>query len=209
MVLLKSDEGIVLSALPFKEHDKILTLFTESGLIKLFVKGSRKLNLQKNALCTPFTRGTYIYLPRPNSLHRFTDGTILDQHLFLRDSLDRLQTAEKMAQAVISTQWQNKPSPQLYHLFSLFLEKSKPHLLSAFLLKLMKHEGILELGRVEPTKRYQGELSNHPDAISFNETEEKHLQHLAGARNFEQLEVPTPDRFAQKITSLFEQSCLK
>ena len=64
-------EGIVLHSLPFAERDRIITLMTPQGVIKLFVKGRKKLDLQRLALTSPFTRGDYLYQLRKSDRGSF------------------------------------------------------------------------------------------------------------------------------------------
>lgn len=212
-------EGVVLQTFAFKEYDRILTLFTPSGLLKLFVKGKRKIY---NALTTPLTAGEYLYAPGKRDLHQFFDGTILRQHIKIRDRYETLMAAEELTQGLLRSQWLGKPAPRLYALFCYFLEKMPDlempsRLTAAFLLKILLHEGILQLdgGCMEcgsfAEKRFRGERycrSHAPlDALFFNPEEEMLLSTLAGGRSLTSiagLEQQKP--FQEKITALFNQA---
>ena len=142
-------EGWVLRAVPYGERDCILTLFTPNALLKLFAKGRRAQDFHHQAITTPFTHGHYTYRETKSDLHRLQEGKIVDQHLKLRDRLTSLETAQKIAQALFETQWQAKEVSILYALSKRFIEEipdqEEPRVLFPFfLVKLMKHEGILD-----------------------------------------------------------------
>lgn len=173
-------------SLPFSERDRIVTLMTPQGVIKLFIKGYKKLNLQRLALSSPFTRGDYLYQVRKNDLHRFIDGTVYDQHFELRDSLEKMCAAKKMVDTLLKTQWLQNPSPDLYNLFARFLKRTcqNPHLFTPFLIKLLKHEGSL-------------------DPSSLSTVHRRRLQLIAQTRSFEELESLDYDpSFSEAIEQL-------
>ena len=211
-------EGIVLHAIPFKEYDKILTLFTPTtGLLKLFFKSSRRFSFIQNALTTPLTVGEYLYAQGRKDLHHFRDGTILHQNLALRNNLETLQTAEKLAHAIYQSQWPGKASPQLYLLFRTFLEKipESPHpdtLYAAFLLKILKHEGMLQhFPSQEETYRYGGEcVSTNAAPVGahrFTQDEEREFTFLTHSRSFQELSsYPLAEGSKTKIETLFDQA---
>ncbi|NGX53295.1 MAG: DNA repair protein RecO [Chlamydiae bacterium] len=211
-------EGIVLHAVPFKEYDKILTLFTPTtGLLKLFFKSSRRFSFVQNALTTPLTVGEYLYSQGRKDLHRFRDGTILHQNLALRNNLETLQTAEKLAHAIYQSQWPGKAAPQLYLLLRTFLEKipESPHpdtLHTAFLLKILKHEGILQHSpSQEEAYRYGGECfsSNAAPAGAhlFTREEEREFTFLTHSRSFQELSsYELSEELKTKIETLFDQA---
>lgn len=185
-------EGIVLRAIPFKERDKIITLITPAGMLKLYVKGKRKLDLTHQALTSTFTRGEYLYNVRKSELYRFVDGSVIDQYLPLRNCLDKLMCATKMVDALLKTQWPNNPSPELYQLFACFLKKTceTPHLFTPFLIKLLKHEGVLQ-----------------PEGLASIDAKQLHL--IANTRSMQELEnLLYEPSFSKKIEALFEKSTL-
>lgn len=180
-------EGIVLRSTFYAEVDRIITLLTPAGICKLFVKGRRRPDLRLQALTTPFTRGEYLFEVRKSDLYRFVDGTVHEQHLALRDCLEKLNTAQKMVDALLKSQWPNNPSKELYHLFAFFLKKTceTPHLLPFFLIKLLKHEGLLE-------------------------TENRIIQLIAQTRSFKELEsVKIDEVLVNEVDALFEQAISK
>lgn len=218
-------EGIVLKCMPFKEYDKIITLFTpEEGLLNLFVKGSRRSLLELIALTTPFTAAEYLYSKGNSTLGRFQEGALLNQHLKLRDSFSCLQAAEQLSCAISTSQWPGKPSPQLYMLFRLFLEKlplvSFPSsLVAAFLLKILKADGSLQSdplcsichSAVEESFRFRGErfcrLDAPPEAFFFTPHEESLFSLLAHSRAFSDfLSLQIDPILFKKIFNFFEQT---
>jgi DNA repair protein RecO (recombination protein O) len=212
-------EGIVLQSIPFKERDRIITLFTkEGGMVKLFMKG--KFAFQ-NGLSERFTIGDYLYSQGKGEMFRFCDGSVVEQNLDLRTSWEALEMGEKMCATILKSQWPEKEAPELYGFLISFLKKipqavSLETLWSAFLVKLMKHEGVLQL---EPhcsqcfervSLRHGGErfcLSHAPrESIEMTPEEEKHVARLYEERGFEGLLSQTLSReFAGKIEILFSQ----
>ena len=194
---MQKSVGIVLSTLSLKESDQILTLFSPEGLLKIFVKRRRL------TLATLLTEGEFVFELGRGDLVRFRDGTILDQHLSLRERLESLEVAGELTQAVLRSQWQGKSSPRLYALFRHLLQKI-PHieapqkLVSLFLLKVLRHEGELQLSGgcsvcgSAPTHRYGGERFCSLDAprgsLEVSDEEEKRLEHLAQTRSLESVE---------------------
>ncbi len=212
-------EGIVLQATPFKEKDKILTLFTkEGGIIKLFVKG--KLSFQ-NALTERFTIGDYLFKAGKGDLFQFCDGSLLEQNLGLRSSWDRLQLGEKLSSALLKSQWPEKSSPALYFLFVTFLKKigiteDLRKLETIFYLKLLKHEGILQLTphcsqcEKEGNFRFGGECfcSQHApqESQEMESGEEENLRTLFDSTSFDTLlSAPLSEKLSEKIEKLFTQ----
>ena len=170
-------EGLVLSAIPFQESDCIITLFTPNALLKLFVKGRRRLDAHHQALVSPFTIAAYTYRSTKSTLGRYIEGKIIDQNLKLRDRLSSFEAAQKILQTLYETQWQNKATPGLYLLTKKFLseipkQEEPSKLFAPFLLKLLKHEGILDSGAFE---------------------EPRHIQAIADARTFELLATVLPE----------------
>lgn len=212
-------EAIVLHALPFKEYDRILTLFSPQGLLKLFVKGKKKEYLKVVALTSVLTHGEYHFTLGRKELHRLSDGTILNQHLRIRDRFETLLAAERMIKALLQSQWPGKPAPKLFQLFCLLMDhlpnvNDPSALATAFLLKVLRHEGILQL--CTPLKsafRFAGERYSKeeapPGALSITEEEEELLTELALCRTLSQIaEHPLSVEFQQKIEHLFTQSFL-
>lgn len=217
-------EGIVLKSFPFKENDRILTLFSPEGILKFFVKGSKKTLLPLLPLVTPFTVAEYFYLPREGGLHRFQEGSLLQQNLAIRDRFATLEAAEEMAQALIRSQLTGKPAPHLYQLFRLCLEALShaplPALIaSTFLVKTLKHEGALSLSShcslcqkplIERVFRYGGErrCSSHapPEALFTTIEEEACITQLAHLRSFAELPTLITEGCLKTIRTLFKQT---
>lgn len=181
-------EGVVLSAIPFQESDTILTLFTPLALFKLFVKGRRRLDAHHQALISSFTVASYTYTSKNSDLHRFHEGKIVDQNLKLRDRLASFEAAQKILQTIYHTQWQNKETPALYLLTRKFLslipQMEDPRgMPAAFMIKLLKHEGILD-----------------PSAFG----EQRRIQALASVKSVDMLTSLLPDEaLAQEIESYY------
>jgi DNA repair protein RecO (recombination protein O) len=214
---LLNTEAIVLQAIPFKEYDRILTLFSPQGLLKFFVKVAKKEYLHLAALTSPLTLAEFHYTPGRKGLHRLVEGTILKQNIQIRESYTSLIIAEKMVYALLQSQWPDKPAPKLFALFILLLEhlptvKEPSSFLTLFLLKLLRHEGLLQLSTpLQAVYRFAGERYSQkeapPGALLFTEEEEELLTSLALTRFLPDLkECTLSTEFQKKIEILSAQT---
>lgn len=145
---IKKSEGVILHIIKYGEHDQILTVFTrEEGLIKLILKGTSNRKKMKADL---LMRGEFIYLHKQNSLSACREWALLTPYLQLRKSLVCLEGACAIAKALLNSQCEQRASPRLYELLIYYLEKlpivKQPEaFVASFLLKILRHEGLLGL----------------------------------------------------------------
>ncbi len=208
-------EAIVLQVTPFKDYDRILTLFSPLGILKMFVRIRKKEYLHFSALTSPLTQAEWHYLSGRKELHRLTEGTILSQHLGLRERYETLLAADSCLQALLASQWQGKPAPKLYLLFRHFLDHlpksaTPQNCVTLFLIKILVHEGMLQLSAPQTSRRYGGEQyspsSAPPGSIPFSEEEEALLVQLAHCRSLAQTDsYAIPEQFQTKISTIFKQ----
>lgn len=144
-------EGIVLKSIPFQDYDRILTLFTpHAGIIKLIIKGANKPNSSAYSV-NLLTRAEFMLTKGKSDLFKCGEVSVVNYHLAIRDSFERLEAACDMSQAILSTQFEHAPATDLYKLYLLYLENiatiGHPDLLStSFRLKLLRHEGLFDIG---------------------------------------------------------------
>ena len=123
-------------------------------------------------------------------LHRLLDGDVVDAHIELRTSLAQLEEALGMVKALLTTQLPDKPTPALYTLFAHVLQASArtgTPLLTLFLVKLLKHEGVLP--RTCAT-------------LTQDATEQMHA--MAALTRLADYQPPTPS-FSSDVQRLFDQ----
>ncbi len=197
----KKCEGIVLQSYPFKEAQRIVHLFTpDQGVIHLITQRLSLKRPQQVNLATSLCRGQYVYRQNRSKLCTLIDGSILNLHLPLRQSLHLLKISGNMLQAIHSTQLTKKPTLRLYHLLRTYLEKlplSPDSLYLSFQLKLLKYEGQLAFERpyIHLT---QGEYA-------LTESEWSYLLILAEGRAFSVLEqLQLPPSFIKKMGELLQ-----
>ncbi len=147
--------GITLSSKPFGERDKILHVFTFShGLISVIIK---RLSAKKSVLLTAaghFCESEFIFRRSRTEMVTLQEASILEENLFIRSSLAMIECASSMAMAILKSQIPFKPAPGVYLLLSGYLKKlasfETPHTLAAsFYLKLLLHEGLLNLKELD------------------------------------------------------------
>jgi len=217
--LLKT-EGIVIQSTPYGEYDKILTLFTpQQGLLKLFVKTTQKTRFHQLPSTIPFAKAEFFY-STTRALPKLHEATLLISHHNLRNSLECLEVAAKCNHALLRSQSQGKAAPKLYTLFSHYLEKltlSPAILYASFLLKILKHDGLLQKEKscslckipLQEIWRFGGECfcKKHAlqGALNFSQDEEKNLFFLAESRSLADITSFTfEESFTSKIAILFE-----
>ena len=180
---MHTDHGLVLRSFDYKEKSRIFTLFSrKEGIISLI---SRKALAN---LTTPLCYGEFLYYKGRGDLYSLKEGRILDMHLPLRASYDLLQVATKMLQSILDSQLPGKPTPELFDLLLAYLKqlpRNPDALYASFLLKLLKHEGLLFLS---------------PDA--------KLLYELQSASSFDVLEKVTVQSHEIELAEgLYKKNC--
>jgi DNA repair protein RecO (recombination protein O) len=209
MIEEEKSEGIVLKSLDYKERQRIVTVFTKNfGLISLIFNSISRRNARMLSLSTSFCIGEFVFSRGRSELFRFQDGSVANDMFSLRSRFAHLQAAGAIAQAVLCSQLPGKPAPELYSLMESYL-KQIPHfdnpspLASSFILKLLKHEGMLVLSDHcslcgSPTIFLsQGEslcrAHAQPGSQSFTSHELEVMQLLLSARRFDQLHAISLD----------------
>lgn len=221
----KRAEGVVLRATPFKENDRILSVFTpDHGVVSLYVRGLSKSKPQGVNLATPLCRAEFVFKKGKSDLYRFLDGSILDMHLDLRRSYRHLEVGGKMLSALLKTQLPGKDSHALYHLLTGFLKHlSKGNFpetfWTTFQMKFLKHEGLLDISteclscsapaRVIAEGESLCETCSQGKGIPFTKDEWKILTILFDIRTFEPLlALELPSSIAKGIDTCFEAALM-
>ncbi len=169
-------EGIILKMIPYKDHHRIIQILTpDSGILSLLAKGVSKPKMQ--ALLSPLTQLEIVYRKKGSDLFFFKEGFVIEHHHFLRERWDLLESAGKIASALLQSQFPEKAAPDLYRLLIACL-KHLPHfeepttLITLFYLKLLTHEGVVawDLPELFP--------------LSYSRTAWDQLKNLAHAKSF-------------------------
>ncbi len=157
MPIEETHEGLVLRSLDYKDRQKIITLFTPNrGVISLIVKGITRKKNHLLTLTSPFTRAEYHFFIGRTDLYTFRDGTPLKTHQHLRSNLSHIASATDIAKALLASQLPGKPAPALYALTLAYLEHLSSFtdptpLTTSYLLKLLKHDGLLCINHLPRT----------------------------------------------------------
>ena len=219
---IEKTEGIALKTVPYKDGQKILTIFAEKkGLITLLVK---KLSLKRMHLFSGtnlFSLSEFVYLKGKGDIYYLQDLSLIREHSFLREDLTYIELAALMAKALLDSQLPNKRAPALYALFKKYLLKipeftNEFTLAYSFILKLLVHEGLLHLtgecsNCSNPARHlFKGELlcSLHAPgyALNFSSLEMKSLELLAHSRLFEKLKsLQLSKPLQEKIWRMFKE----
>jgi len=222
---IETTEGIVLKTTPYQDHKRIVTLFTEEGLLTLmatvYPKHSHAL-----LLTSPSCVAEFCYQRNASDLHFLKEGSIISSHLRYNTSYARLETAFAFLQTLLLSQMPAKPAPLLYQLCKYYLEHL-PHvahpknLASSFTLKLLRHEGLLPLEglcskcHLHPSDAFfQGEAycqnCRPKESLSFEPQEWECLQTFLFSKELKTIDGLKPsETFHQKIHQLFQQQLIK
>lgn len=173
-------EGVVLRSIQYKDHHRIVTLFTkQEGMVSLLVK--RVTSPAKMNLLSPFSQIEAVYQKKNSDLFHFKDGTLLSDHRYLRDKWSLLESAGKIGALLLKSQLPGKPAPLLYDLtiacfkqLPQFEESAAPLLL--FYLKFLTHEGVVAWA----------ESASFPYPVSREEWND--LKEIAHCRTFPSLQ---------------------
>lgn len=219
-------EGVVVNAIPFRNYDCILTVFTPlEGLIKFFFRGAYSQKKGNGSgTTTPLSIVEIVYTKGRGDLHTCVEISVTDHNLALRHNLPMLESACEMLQSISATQQPDKPAPELYRLFRMYLDKlpkaSTPQVISSsFRLKLLRYEGMLAFfshccecaKALNDAWIYGGEAfcsSHTPQEAFFLTNEERGLvERLAFCRDFSLLaETRITAHLSEKICHLFNLS---
>ena len=190
-------DAIVLKATPYEEDGKILKIFTgDVGVISVIVKKLRKKETFWQTLTSPLARGEFHLTRRQSDLYTLNEASLIDAHFEIRNDLTKLDAACSILRTILSSQYPEKPSPELYLLAITYLKKLKtfkdPLLLAlSFQMKLLNYEGLFPESKEE---------INDP----ITAAEWLLLECLCHAKKFTLLEsLAIPASLHEKATQLF------
>ncbi|MBM3183769.1 MAG: DNA repair protein RecO [Chlamydiae bacterium] len=209
------NQGVLLHAIPYLGHGRILKVFTKDGLITLIGKS------KKFATLSPFCIGEWVYKKQKSELFSLTEYSMEHPLLDLRASYTTLTSAISIAEALLSSQLPLKPAPHLYLLLCSYLKNlprfRTPEILSlSFRMKLLLHEGLIdlrlkckfceELGACLQDGETVCQLHKEKRAIDFSLDEWQIVQIMTLTKNFADLiNMDWPPNLKPKIDALFQE----
>jgi DNA repair protein RecO (recombination protein O) len=221
MMELEKKEGIVVKATPYQDTKRIVTLFTPDGLLSLMATVYPK---QPNSilLTTPLCIAEFCYKRNASDLHFLKEGSIMSSHLNYNTSYARLEAAFALLKTLLISQLPAKPAPLLYQLSKLYLAllphvQNPQNLSSSFMLKVLRHEGLLSLEGICSSctehlaqAAHDGELyCTHcmpPSSLFFEQEEWKALQVLLFSKEIKTIDaLETTTSLHQKICQLLKE----
>ena len=200
MVKLINLTGIVIKKTDYKASNRLIQVFTkESGLITLGVRGINGKKTKLLALTSPLSAASFqIKTIRDN--YYLADGTPFAHFEPARKNLKSLKIACEILKALEVTQMPENPAPLLFDLTLFCLNKLGPDqdanpLLALFLLKLLKHEGLLPL---------QGHALEQTAHLQLTKLEKTLMDNFLHKRSISSLNLEDfSESFLDKIRSLF------
>lgn len=218
-------EGIVIHALPFRNSDCILTVFTPlDGLIKLFFRGAYNAKKGNIGATAPLSVVEIVYAKGRSDLYPCIEIMVTNSHLALRQNFSVLEAACELLQSVAMTQQPEKSAPELYQLLLRYLSRlpdiAAPQIITtSFRLKLMRYEGVLAFlshcsicGETLKDAWIQSNeafcSSHQPEKAIFLTKEERNLvEHLTFCRDLTLIaNLSMPSLLAEKICHLFTEN---
>ncbi|MCI5641623.1 MAG: DNA repair protein RecO [Chlamydia suis] len=216
--------GIVLSQSPAEKQHVIVKIFSPSGLLSAFAKNGAALSCDFRESLLPISLSLFTIQHTPPKMRKVLQGELKNSFTKIKNSYSLLQSTGRMIRAILKTQWHEKPSPHLFSIFLNFLQRipdtSQPYFFSSmFLLKLLQHEGSLDLSyscslcksslETSTVYRHEGvlfcEKHAHEKTISFSHEEEHLLRIIVQAKKFQELMclAEFPIDIDAKIDALF------
>ena len=190
-------DAIVLKATPYEDDGKILKLFTsESGVVSAIIKKLGRKASYFQTVTSPLARGEFHLTRRKSELYTLGDASLIDGHYEIRNHLDKLDAACTILRAILTSQYPEKASPELYLLTTTYLRKLKnfshPDVLAlSFQMKLLNFEGLFP----ETKEDFGTPLSSNDWLI---------LECLCHAKKFDMLQSLTiPASLNEKARDLF------
>ncbi|QXE27412.1 DNA repair protein RecO [Chlamydia buteonis] len=217
--------AITLKNLPQGKHHCITTIFSPLGLLTFFAKQGQSLYYDFRDALIPLSLGIYSLDHSPPKMRKLLFAEVKNTFSAIKSELPLLQAAGKMTQSILGSQWQEKPSQELFSLFLNFLhrlpESKNPEMFAAtFLLKLLQYEGILDLSTTcasckktilsSSFYRHKGRkfcIEHRPKSAVIIENEEEQILHaLVHAKRFQDLLNLSNFHleFSEKITLMFD-----
>lgn len=144
-------EGIVLTSIPFKDNDRLVTLLSpDYGLLKLFMKGVNRPKNAYFALKEPLTHIDLVFREKRGDFHLFLEGKLLNSFMPIRSSYPHLMASFELVRMLLKTLLPSQPCPEVFLLLKkYFLQfqnfKDPQVLVSSFYLKLLLFEGLLHI----------------------------------------------------------------
>lgn len=220
-------EGIILHTLPFKDYDILVTVFThEHGVMKFIYKGGQSRRRNKGGVASPLTRAEFVFKKTTNELIPLYELSILESNFSLRSNLKVLETSCQWLKLIKQTQMPGKPCNSLYRFLLTYLKalpKSEQinSLIASFQLKLLRHEGLIEistncskcLSPIQKTFHQESETFCHqhstPKSTEFSQTEAHTLYQLTYSKTLKKIEsIVISEAFKDKVSHLFNHTIL-
>lgn len=120
-------EAIVLRALPVRDADRVLVLFTrEYGKLRVWAHGAARPGSRKRGAVQPFCRSRFL-LEKGREIDVVRQAEVADDYAFLHDRLETLTLAGYLCELVEGFTAEEQPNPGVYTLLLRVL----PHLAGA------------------------------------------------------------------------------
>ena len=149
LVMIFTDNGIILLRQEFRETDRILSMYTrEHGRINVRVPGVMRQTGKLKALSEPFVCADYrIYVRRGGVMGTLTGGKINSVFPAIRTDLKRLTLALHFCELILRMTPLHQPSEQKFDLLhqaltELEISGPNPAFAAAFTLRLMMFAGF-------------------------------------------------------------------
>ena len=115
-------KGIVLKAMPYKENDQLVTIYTyEFGKLTIRARGSRKLTSKNAPSLLSITQGEY-EITLHNGLSTLIIGTAIDYYQNIKKTIEAEIIANYLLEYFYRYEEENKPSLEHYQFLAGILE---------------------------------------------------------------------------------------
>lgn len=200
------EEALVLKSAPFEEKTFIVDLFCENtGIVKVFVRGVQP-GLE------PYTHISVVLQKGRKDLYYLKEFSLLAR-LPKERTPPILEVSYRLYEALEGA----TRDAQIYALYKAFLEnlhlaKKPRNILASFLLKLLRHEGLLSIDRAAGATIFaEGEWFTEKEApvwgLHLSEKEVEDLLIITTSRSLWEIdEKNLSEAFLMKINQIFENA---
>lgn len=103
--------GVVLTNSPAEKQHVIVKIFSPAGLLSAFAKNGASLSCDFRESLFPISFSLFTIQQSPPKMRKVIQGELQNPFTTIKSSYPLLQSAGKMIQAILKTQWHEKPLP--------------------------------------------------------------------------------------------------
>lgn len=157
-------KGVILSSVPFKEKDRLVTIISaDRGIVEFCAKGAQKAGSRNSCVSMPFTIASFV-LSLSNGYYYLKEVSLIESDSGIYSDLDRIEVASHISRIIMGSVYQSENSREAYELtvysmYALSTLKDPCHIVySAFNWRYMSILGLVPKFDADPEGTYSVDL---------------------------------------------------